>query len=179
MTGQGSANAAAAALTAHPELQRLFDMEGAGWHFVALRSEGSVVQIKAVLVWPDRWTDAILIHNHDDAGGLRLDPDGGIVAEHSGGMVEVIDFLLDLPAPGAPGAPSLVKARGPELWVSSRNRPRTVGTCVSLDLGPFKRCWPYSTCRHLKYCPSRSDSTPSTFTTSFAVECHYLATTNL
>ncbi|WP_143073721.1 hypothetical protein [Actinokineospora terrae] len=117
MTGRGSANAAAAALTAHPELHRMVDMEGAGWHFVALRAEGCVVQTKAVLVWPDCWTDAILIHNHDDAGGLRLDPDGGIVAEHSGGMVEVIDLFLDLPAPGAPGAPWLVKARGPGLWV--------------------------------------------------------------
>jgi hypothetical protein len=59
-------------------------------------------------------------HGHSgqgDAKAFRCDPAGEVVWQREGGLVEVIDGLLQLPGPNESGAPRLVKARAPKLWV--------------------------------------------------------------
>jgi hypothetical protein len=68
-------------------------------------------------IWPDGWSDAIAIRDLGDARAFRCDPAGGEVWKREGGLVEVIDGLVDLPAPDQPNAPRLAKATAPELWV--------------------------------------------------------------
>lgn len=111
-----STDAVAAALAEFPQLRRLVDLRDAGWQFIPTVENREVTQVKGVRVWPDAWADAIMVKGPGDAGGMRLDPDGGMVKELSGTLVEVVDFLISLPAPNASGAPRLVKASGPLLW---------------------------------------------------------------
>jgi hypothetical protein len=72
-------------------------------------------------LWPDEWLDAIAIRDLSDAQAFRCDPDGGEVWYREGGLVEVIDGLLELPAPDQPGAPRLVKSQTRRLWTPGHN----------------------------------------------------------
>ena len=65
---------------------------------------------------PEGWSDAVAIANRDDARAYRCDPAGGEVWGREGGLAEVIDALIELPAPHEPGAPRLVKAIAQRLW---------------------------------------------------------------
>lgn len=112
-----TSDAVSAALAEFPELCRLVDLRDAGWQFIPTVEHGEVTKVRGVRVWSGMWTDAIVIKGPGDAGGMRLDPDGGVVGDYAGGVVDVVDFLVTMPAPDSPGAPRLVKARGPALWV--------------------------------------------------------------
>lgn len=103
-------------LAEFPELQRLVDLRDAGWQFFPHTRDGQLVQIDGVRTWPGGHADAIRVRYTTDAAALRTDPFGGVVWQLDGTLVEVVDGLLGLPAPDAPGAPRLVKATTSWLW---------------------------------------------------------------
>ena len=106
------------AITRYPELQRLADLRAAGrWTFQPARLDEDVVLIAGWRLWPpDAWSDAIAIHDLTNAKAFRCDPAGGQVWKCEGTLVEVINGLLALPAPGQPGAPRLVVGSAPKWW---------------------------------------------------------------
>jgi hypothetical protein len=106
-----------AVLRAYPELCRLLElrMDG-GWFFQPVLVAGELELLTGARSWPHGWSDAIAIRDVSDAKAFRCDPAGGEVWQREGGLVEVIDGLVELPAPDQPGAPRLVKARAKKLW---------------------------------------------------------------
>ena len=108
----------AAALAAFPDLQHLLDLRDAGWIFFPRTDRyGELVEVRGVRTWPGSGSaDAIMVRYTTDAAALRTDDDGGIVWQREGTLAEVVEGLVLLPPPWAPGAPSLVKATGPRLW---------------------------------------------------------------
>jgi hypothetical protein len=106
------------AIARYPELFRLLSLrEHSSWWLLPEYREGELELVTGARVWQDRWTDAIAIRNRDDAKAFRCDPAGWEVWGKEGGLTEVLDLLMELPAPYAPHAPTLVKARTPRLWV--------------------------------------------------------------
>ena len=106
-----------AAVSAFPELARLVVLRRAGWRLTPVHGEdGEVRVVQGWRGWPGYWTDVIGIRYVTDAQGLRCDPEGNRVWERTGGLIEVFDGLLELPAPGEPSAPGLVLGAGPRLW---------------------------------------------------------------
>jgi hypothetical protein len=112
---------AADSLAAFPELRRLADLLDAGWSFMPIQdSDGELVEVRGVRTWPDSGSaDAVMVRYVTDAAALRTDHAGGMVWQREGTLAEVVDGLLALPSPGAPGAPRLVRGRVPSgLWMS-------------------------------------------------------------
>jgi hypothetical protein len=105
-----------AALRHYPELHRLIELREGGWFFQPVPVAGELELVTGARVWLDGWSDAIAIRDLGDARAFRCDPVGGEVWKREGGLVEVIDGLVELPAPDDPGAPRLVKGRAPKLW---------------------------------------------------------------
>ena len=91
-----------------PELRRLLE---ARWLFLPV--EHGDRGVDGVRLWPGRWRDGIRVASATDALGIRTDPDGGLVRELTGPLPEVVDELLELPAPGTRLAPHLVIGSGP------------------------------------------------------------------
>lgn len=105
------------------ELRKLQDLITAGWNFLPrVNSDQQLTEIVGVHTWPDGSADAIRVRYTTDAAALRTDPDGGVVWQLDGTLVEVVDGLLGLPAPDAPGAPRLVKATTSWLWTPGSAR---------------------------------------------------------
>lgn len=109
----GATDDASTALAEFPELQRLIDLRAAGWTLLPTVTGGEVVEVHGVRTWPDGWADAIRVRYTTDVQGLRMNYAGEITWQREGTLVEVIDGLIALPAPGMPGAPRLVIARAP------------------------------------------------------------------
>ncbi len=99
----------------YPELSLLVSMRDAGWDFRPLVDDrGQLSGIVGTWHWPAH-TDALWIFDRHDSCALRLLADapgaqGGAVWRHSGPLTDTIAALLELPAPGQPGAPTLVVA---------------------------------------------------------------------
>jgi hypothetical protein len=107
-----------AALKLYPELGRLLDLrDGGGWFFQPIQVEGELELVTGARMWPEGWSDALAVRDLGDARAFRCDPVGGEVWQREGGLVEVVDGFVELPAPDHPHAPRLVKAQAPELWV--------------------------------------------------------------
>ncbi|GAB3489116.1 hypothetical protein [Amycolatopsis cihanbeyliensis] len=112
-------NATEQALAAYPELRRLMELRDAGWMFLPHTDpDGELVEVRGVRAWPGTGSaDALLVRYVTDAAALRSSADG-VVWQREGGLVEVVDGLLTLPAPGTPGAPRLVRGSAPgKLWL--------------------------------------------------------------
>jgi hypothetical protein len=108
-----------AAVAAFPEVRRLLDLVDAGWTFLTpFVANGHVVQVQAYRAWPDGWVDVIRVRSTSDAAACRTDSNvpPGIVWARDGGVADVVDGLLALPAPDERGAPRLVRGTGPGLW---------------------------------------------------------------
>ena len=105
-----------AALVAYPELRRLVELRDGGWFFQVVQVGGELELLAGGKSWPEGWSDAIAIRDVGDARAFRCDPAGGEVWSLEGGLVEVVDGLVELPGPGEARAPRLVRARGPRLW---------------------------------------------------------------
>lgn len=107
------------ALREFPELSALLAIREAGWNFYHLRNpDGSLLAVAASRS-QQRYTDALLIYDRTHVVANRLlDPEfgGGVVwFKDGGGLREVVTDLVALPAPGEPGAPSLV-IRSSQFW---------------------------------------------------------------
>lgn len=106
----------AAALSAFPELQRLVELRRLGrWQW---RADHVAGEIQGLLFWESGEVDAIAVRASGDAKSLRLLPGDGVVWQRTGGLREVADGLLELPAPGTRLAPRLVKDQAPSLWTA-------------------------------------------------------------
>jgi hypothetical protein len=120
LPGNGSPRLTAddqAAVTKYPALWRLVQLrEGGQWFFQPVVVDGELELVTGARMWAGRWSDAIAIRDLGDARGLRCDPAGGEVWKREGGLVEVVDGLVELPPPDDPKAPRLVKGRAPRLW---------------------------------------------------------------
>lgn len=98
-------------------LRRLIELRDSGcWLFLPTLCDDETVDVRGVRVWPDGSADAIRVCFTTDAAGVRTDHDGGVVWQLEGGLIEVLDALITLPAPGTPGAPRLVKGTSGGLW---------------------------------------------------------------
>jgi hypothetical protein len=109
-----------AALTAFPQLQRLLDLDAAGWVWMPppLDESGHPTEVHGVRFWPALGeVDALRVRAVDDVWAVRVDHDGGKLWEETGGLVDVVDSLIGLPPPNSPFAPKLVKGVAPQdLW---------------------------------------------------------------
>jgi hypothetical protein len=106
-----------AALAAYPQLCRLIELRGGGgWFFRPVQVNGQLELLTGSRVWPLGWSDAMAIRDLGDTKAFRCDPAGGAVWKHEGGLVDVLDALLELPAPDEPKAPRLVRGKAPALW---------------------------------------------------------------
>jgi hypothetical protein len=106
------------ALAEFPELRRLVDLLRVGWQFLPVSSDGELVELRGVRVWPDESVDAITVRFTTDAAALRCDGSGGVVWERAGDLADVVDGLLDLPMPGHPDAPRLILRTSTQLWTT-------------------------------------------------------------
>jgi hypothetical protein len=105
-----------AAVQAFPQLQRLIELKCGGWIFQPIAVDGDVVMLGGWRVLGDGWTEAMVIRDLGDAKAYRCNPVGDEVWKHEGGLVDTIDRLIELPAPGEAGAPTLAIGRHPTLW---------------------------------------------------------------
>jgi hypothetical protein len=108
-------NAEAAALVAFPELRRLIDLREAGWEFVPTITDGRLAEVHGVRTRPGPWADALRVEYVTDAA-VRCNHEGGVLWKWEGGLVEVVDQLIALPAPDDRCAPALIVARAPSPW---------------------------------------------------------------
>lgn len=93
-------------------LRRLADLGEAGWTFLSITDDsGELVELRGVRAWPGGYADALRVAYVTDAAGLRCDHTGGLVWQREGGLTEVVDGLLSLPAPWVFGAPRRVSGR--------------------------------------------------------------------
>lgn len=107
----------AAAIAAHPELRLLATLcATGGWMFRPITVRGELELLTGARLWPGGWSDAVAIRDRHDAKAFRCDQAGGEVWGSEGRVEVVLAGLLELPAPGRPGAPSLVRATAPRLW---------------------------------------------------------------
>jgi hypothetical protein len=105
------------ALAAFPELACLLELRDAGWVFATtVDNDNQVACVQGVRTWPRGWADAIGIRYTTDTQGLRVDHSGHIVWKLEGGLSEVVNGLLALPAPNSQGAPTLAIGTAPPLW---------------------------------------------------------------
>jgi hypothetical protein len=105
-----------AAVALYPNLQRLIDLRHGGWTFQPIHTSGELVMLAGWRLWPLDWSDAIAIRDLGDAKAYRCNPDGGEVWGKEGSLLDVLNELIELPEPGQPSAPTLVKGRPPTLW---------------------------------------------------------------
>lgn len=104
------------AIRAYPELAQLYTFRDAGWRFLPITDDdGQLGGLVGTRHWPGH-TDALWIYGRTDTLAVRLLADapgarGGLVWKRSGALADTAAALLELPAPGQPGAPSLVLAR--------------------------------------------------------------------
>lgn len=107
-----------AAIAAHPDLRRLAALrDQGGWQFMHHEDgTGHIRMTTGYRTWPDGSTDVLQIIGPSDARGWRCNPDGAMVWTLSGGLVEVVDGLMELPGPHAPHAPRLVVGSPRRLW---------------------------------------------------------------
>lgn len=104
-----------AAVQAFPQLRRLVTTHTVPpWAFRPHRSGSGVLLLTGGRAWIDGWNEAIAILNGIDAKAFRLNPDNEEVWSREGTLREVVDGLVDLPAPDHPKAPRLAKGRC--LW---------------------------------------------------------------
>jgi hypothetical protein len=76
--------------------------------------DGELVEVRGVRTWTDSGSaDAVMVRYVTDAAAVRIDHAGGVVWRCEGTLAEVVDGLLGLPSPDAPGAPYLVRGRAP------------------------------------------------------------------
>jgi hypothetical protein len=101
-----------AAVTAFPEITMLLVIRDAGWTF--LPQEPGREQLDGFRTWPEGWCDGIRIRSGSDVLAIRTNPNGALVWEHTGTLVDVITELLALPAPGALNAPHLIIGNSPD-----------------------------------------------------------------
>lgn len=103
----------------YPELAALVALREAGWNFYQLRNPNGTVLAVAASRSQQRYTDALFIYDRTHIVANRvLDPDfgGGVVwFKDSSDLREVVADLVALPAPGEPGAPTLV-IRSSQFW---------------------------------------------------------------
>jgi hypothetical protein len=84
-------------------------------------SRGVIVRMDGMRVFPDPdqpesdWIDTVVVLGEMDAKALRANPDGDVVWDAEGTLADVVAGPLELPPPGVPGAPRLVRARF-RLW---------------------------------------------------------------
>jgi hypothetical protein len=107
-----------AALAAHPDLRRLAALrDQGGWQFMHHEDgSGNINMTTGYRSWPDGSTDVLQFHGPGNAWAWRGNRDGAMVWSQSGGLLDVINHLLELPDPAAPHAPRIVIGSGRKLW---------------------------------------------------------------
>ena len=111
----------ARAIWLYPSLKSLVLIRDAGWRFLPIDTEGAG-ELDATRVWPGGWRDCIRVRDETDALGLRIRMPADqhskpeIVWEDSGGLADVVNALLVLPAPDTRHAPKLTIGSAPTLW---------------------------------------------------------------
>lgn len=103
------------------DLQTLMDLD---WRFIHHEDpDGKPLHLDGFLCWPDGvTTDALSVHSETNAFGVRTIGESDIVWQLIGTLPDVIEGLLQLPAPHEPNAPHLVIANGSPLWTPNQNR---------------------------------------------------------
>lgn len=91
-----------------PEIKKVLPLRDCGFQFWFI-----VQVLVGVREWPGGWMDHFHLRTDTDCWAARATHDDELVWERSGGLAEVVDALFELPAPGQPHAPKLVRAAAP------------------------------------------------------------------
>jgi hypothetical protein len=100
-------------------LDRVRDLVRAGFTGVLHRDlHGEIVAVQATRVRTGH-IDTVLIHGEHDALAARCrdENDPTVVWHRTGPTADVITELLDLPAPGTRGTPTVARRTPSELWL--------------------------------------------------------------
>lgn len=110
------------AVRRYPRLAGLQTLVDRRWLFITHRDEnGRPVHLDGFLCWPGDVTDALSVHSETNAFGVRtLGDENDLVWQRTGTLADVVDGLLELPAPDAPNAPRLVIGRTAPLWTPGK-----------------------------------------------------------
>ncbi|MCP2267977.1 hypothetical protein [Actinokineospora diospyrosa] len=103
------------ALRRFPELVHLLSIREAGWNFHLLEENDELVAVAASYS-NQQFTDAIFVFDRTHILANRLLDDGVVWMKEGNDIQEIVQDVLDLPAPGEPGAPSLV-IRSSAMWI--------------------------------------------------------------
>lgn len=112
-----------AAVEAFPDLQLLVRLDSTGWVWLppATDDEGRPVEVHGVRFWGDLGrdqADGLRIRSETDASAVRADDAGAVLWRRDGGLVDVVQALIELPAPNSPYAPRLVIGIAPrDRWL--------------------------------------------------------------
>jgi len=100
------------AVAEYPELRRLIDLrDGGGWVFFPVNADADLAELRGVRTWPRGYADALLVRDVGDAAALRSEAAGAVVWTCDGSLVDVVNGLMDLPAPTLPVAASCLGPR--------------------------------------------------------------------
>ncbi|GAA3035928.1 hypothetical protein [Actinokineospora globicatena] len=115
MTGTREPISPEEALRRFPELGALVALRERQWRFHLLTENDQLVAVAATHT-EERYTDAVFVFDQHHVLANRLVEDGVVWMKDGNDLVEVVNDLLSLPAPGEPGAPALV-IRPSSLWI--------------------------------------------------------------
>ncbi|MEA5367195.1 hypothetical protein VA596_47245 [Amycolatopsis sp., V23-08] len=88
------------------------------WLFLpGFDSEGQLDRVTGQFIWDvDGFVDALRVKSQTDAAAMRVQRGSGVVWDCNGTAAEVLQRLVELPAPSDRLAPRLVVAAAPRLW---------------------------------------------------------------
>lgn len=106
------------AMRTYPELRQLAQLRSDGWTFLSLQERPDDPGPSGIVGYRQRgdFVDVLYVFGRTEARAARLLDDtpgarGGLVWERAGALADTVAALLELPAPGEPGAPRLLIAR--------------------------------------------------------------------
>lgn len=102
-----------------PALDSVRDLVRAGFSGVVHRdAHGEIIAVQATRVLAGHIETVLISGEHDALAARCRDEDHPTVVWHqAGSTADVIAELLDLPAPGNRGAPTLARRAPAELWL--------------------------------------------------------------
>ncbi|MFJ9782587.1 hypothetical protein ACIRSS_23600 [Amycolatopsis sp. NPDC101161] len=107
-----------ASLWDEPAIEPFTSLLRRRWEYLpTFDADGLLERFTGSFPWQvDGFVDALCVKSETDAAAIRVDHAGGKAWERDGGALDVLQQLVDLPAPSSPLAPRLVIGSAPRMW---------------------------------------------------------------